>query len=83
MTANREAAKDDISAAFGILDADRHVSIEDMAETVAKAAAAGFDPKMAGQSGVHSAEWETTGSRASRTVTPKQRDGARIPRRLG
>jgi len=42
-----ETVKDDITAAFGMLDADRHVSVEEMSDAVAKAASAGFDGSVA------------------------------------
>ena len=35
-----EAVKDDITVAFGMLDADRHVSVEEMGEAAAKGATA-------------------------------------------
>jgi len=37
-----EAIKDDVSAAFGMLKADRHVSIEEMKQTTADGATARF-----------------------------------------
>ena len=37
-----EAVRDDITASFGILAADRHVSLEDMDRAVAEGAAARF-----------------------------------------
>ena len=38
-----EAVRDDVTAAFGMLKADRHVSIEEMDQAVAESAASRFE----------------------------------------